>query len=184
MSVKITNNVLEDKDYLNFLVEQTEGTEFPWYYIPTSAHHDDKDNGWQFSFFHMLVEDGDFKRSNMSSIFEKLINECVKKSGYNNMKVDRARLGLFTRTENKKVQVPHVDKNEDHKTIVYYLNNSDGDTYFYGKRNDDVELDNYYVEDKSTFKQNSMVSFDGNTLHSSSSPLYHNVRIALNINLL
>ena len=80
--------------------------------------------------------------------------------------------------------MPHVDKNEDHKTIVYYLNNSDGDTYFYGKRNDDVELDNYYVEDKSTFKQNSMVSFDGNTLHSSSSPLYHNVRIALNINLL
>jgi hypothetical protein len=192
MTVKITHRVLEDKEYLNSLVDLTESNDFPWYYIHTSAHYDDYDNGWQFSFYHMLVENGEFNRSTFTPDFEKLIYTCVDKAGFSNMKINRVRLGLFTRTESKKVQTPHVDWDKPHKTIVYYLNQSDGDTYFYREKYDRAfhqgedtnPYHKYYVSDVSPYNQNSMVSFEGHTYHSSSSPLNHNVRIAMNINVI
>ena len=70
---------------------------------------------------------------------------------------------------------PHIDMKENHKVILFYLNDSDGDTYFYDK--------DHNVIDSVTPKANRAVLFDGSILHSSSKPVEFARRIVLNINL-
>jgi hypothetical protein len=60
--------------------------------------------------------------------------------------------------------------------ILYYVNDSDGDTYFFGK-----EKDSELVQ-KITPKKNRAVIFDGSTWHASSLPS-KNHRIVINFNL-
>ena len=99
-------------------------TDFPWYYVHTSAHLDDDTSiDYQFSFYHMLVEDEDTERSPYYQDFKLLIDTCIEKSEFKGMKLDRARLGLFTKAGKPQVQIPHVDKfDKPHKSIVFYIN--------------------------------------------------------------
>ena len=71
---------------------------------------------------------------------------------------------------------PHIDMKEKHKVILFYLNDSDGDTYFYDK--------DHNIIDSVTPKENRAVLFDGSILHSSSKPVEFAKRIVLNINLM
>ena len=70
---------------------------------------------------------------------------------------------------------PHIDMKEKHKVILFYLNDSDGDTYFYDK--------DHNIIDSVSPKENRAVLFDGSILHSSSKPTKSARRIVLNINL-
>ena len=68
----------------------------------------------------------------------------------------------------------HVDKpNYNHWVGLYYVNDSDGDTFFF-----DNDLN---VIHKETPEKGKIILFDGKHLHSSSSPS-KNVRFTLNIN--
>ena len=183
----IKHNIVE-LDYLKELNTLLHSTDFPWYYVHTSAHLDDDTSiDYQFSFYHMLVEDEDTERSPYYQDFKLLIDTCIEKSEFKGMKLDRARLGLFTKAAKPQVQIPHVDKfDKPHKSIVFYINESDGPTYIYKQKNrlDKYEKHKHYDVDLiSPFRQNSMVCFDGFDFHSSSSPTNHNTRVALNINL-
>ena len=71
----------------------------------------------------------------------------------------------------------HIDQKEKHQTILYYLNNSDGDTYFYKKNKKTIEK-------KITPEKNKAVLFDGLTYHASSKPIKNMYRLVLNINLI
>ena len=68
------------------------------------------------------------------------------------------------------------DPHRPHKVILFYLNVSDGDTYFYDKE--------HKIIDSVTPKGNRAVLFDGSLLHSSSKPIEFARRIVLNINLI
>ena len=70
---------------------------------------------------------------------------------------------------------PHVDSKHPHKVILFYLQDSDGETYFYNDSNE--------VIDSVTPRENRAVLFDGNLLHSSSKPVNFARRIVLNVNL-
>ena len=59
--------------------------------------------------------------------------------------------------------------------ILFYLTDTDGDTYFYDK--------NHKIIDSVSPKANRAVLFDGLCLHSSSKPTKSDRRIVLNINL-
>jgi hypothetical protein len=97
---------------------------------------------------------------------------------------------MITQAPNLNIHSPHCDFIEEHKTLLYYLNKSDGDTYFYSNKfkvNEDgkepYRYETYDMSYQNYYRQNSMISFDGHTYHSSSSPQHHNCRIAININL-
>ena len=67
---------------------------------------------------------------------------------------------------------PHVDQDYPHTVLLYYINDSDGDTYFFKKKK---------IIDRVTPKQNRLVIFDGTTHHASSNPSKGH-RISLNLN--
>tara|TARA_B100001057_G_scaffold64039_3_gene57589 strand:- start:7158 stop:7685 length:528 start_codon:yes stop_codon:yes gene_type:complete len=68
---------------------------------------------------------------------------------------------------------PHTDRPEKHLGLIYYVNDSDGDTVFFEKEK---------VIEKVTPKKGRIVLFDGETLHSGGFPT-DNPRCIVNFNI-
>lgn len=82
---------------------------------------------------------------------------------------------------------PHPDHPiPDTLTMVYYLNDSDGDTYLFKENyldNLDFEdnIDRLEIEERITPKSNRALIFDATKLHASSPPRETNRRIVINV---
>ena len=90
--------------------------------------------------------------------------------------------------ENKrKVNHPHVDLFRPHTTMLYYINDSDGDTVIYEQRHpgDNVSRHpNALIEvERITPKKGRIVLFDGLHYHTASSPRKTRFRAVINFNL-
>lgn len=68
---------------------------------------------------------------------------------------------------------PHTDRPEEHLGLIYYVNDSDGDTIFF-ENNKELQ--------RVTPKKGRIVLFDGNTLHAGGFPT-NNPRCIVNYNL-
>ena len=66
----------------------------------------------------------------------------------------------------------HVDQEVPHKVLLYYINDADGDTFFFKDKE---------VIHRETPERGKMVLFDGSYYHASSAPS-NNIRMTLNIN--
>ena len=91
-------------------------------------------------------------------------------------------MNLLTRKETKHLyHTPHVDFDRPHWTLIYYVNDSDGGTYFFKQKyngtRQKLEIDKV-VEPR----QGRFVLFDGLTYHTSSNPQYHDTRCVINFN--
>ncbi len=105
--------------------------------------------------------------------FESSLIILSEVAGLDILDLIRIRLGLYFPIEipddhNR----PHVDQDYPHTVLLYYINDSDGDTYFFKKKK---------IIDRVTPKQNRLVIFDGTTHHASSNPSKGH-RISLNLN--
>lgn len=76
-------------------------------------------------------------------------------------------------------QVPHIDLQYDngdpvdHKVLLYYINPSDGPTYFFDE--------SYRVTDQVYPKKGRAVIFDGSQIHAASNPVKNPFRFILNV---
>lgn len=174
-AMKIKKNILSKKESDLFLKNTIYNKFFPWYYLHDSADAKKKDNFFNYSWVHGLIVDGKIN-SPFFKLFEKNIFNILKKFKVEDKNIIRIRLGKTVSIGKKYINNPHIDQQKEHYTILYYLNNSDGDTYFY--KNDGKTLIN-----KITPEQNKAVLFDGLTWHASSKPIKNMYRIVLNINL-
>lgn len=101
----------------------------------------------------------------------------------------RIRLGLFPRTM---IDVPHhnphVDFYQPHLTAIYYVNDSDGDTFIFNETYEQVSLEQslqYTKEARFTVaarvapKKGRMCGFDGRRYHASMHPRQSSSRFAI-----
>ena len=85
----------------------------------------------------------------------------------------RMRIGLYLPIKDAPIHNNmHVDMKSPHTVILYYVNDADGDTFFFNRNRECV--------DRVTPKKGRAVVFDGLTLHASSMPS-KNHRISLNL---
>ena len=92
----------------------------------------------------------------------------------NVMSILRIRAGMYLPIKNQLTHnEPHVDYDIPHTVILYYVNNTDGDTFFFDQKKN--------IVNRITPKRGRMVVFDGSTLHASSQPS-SGVRVTLNLN--
>lgn len=83
---------------------------------------------------------------------------------------------IDTRFEGK-YHTPHIDNGfDDQITALYYVNDSDGDTFFF-----DV---NGKITERVTPKKGTLVLWKGKVFHAKSSPIKTTSRVVININLL
>lgn len=85
------------------------------------------------------------------------------------------------------INFPHLDNYTDHKVLVYYVNDSDGDTILFNEKWDitDKEKDNIDLTTEARVhpKRGRILMFDGLQYHTSQNPINSKHRCILNINI-
>lgn len=167
--------------------------EFPWFYS-THVSLPPEDQGitdeYAFEtdgFYHMLYADEINYHGMFFEKFLSFFNKCSEQFGYTQEDLIRARLGLKQPKVGYKVEnynLPHVDYTFPHDTIIYYLNDSDGDTRIFNQHAaTHPDAKSFSVQQTIEPKANRLVLFDGCQYHTASNPMNVNRRIVLNVNL-
>ena len=79
--------------------------------------------------------------------------------------------------------IPHVDQIEQHHVLLYYVNDSDGDTVFFNESYK-KGLKTPTVCKKVSPKKGRVVLFDGMRYHCASNPINSDVRVIINYNFI
>ena len=157
----------------------------PWYFLENSAYSENKElikhSPLNFSFGHIVldIEENTDAPVVLSPLYDMtIIMSLILKDLFELEKtynIIRLRWGMTTTLNKIHKHDPHTDFSIPHKVILFYLNDSDGDTYFYDNKNK--------IINSVTPKENRAILFDGLIPHSSSKPIETARRIVLNINL-
>jgi len=157
---------------------------FPYYYnketinLDTSNNYFVDDNSLEGpQFVHIFISDGQIFSEyykNVSPISNKLIDvidtPCHILRCKLNMNFIDSRFG-------DKYHTPHIDNPQENQiTAIYYVNDSDGDTYFFD--------DTGKITEKLTPKKGRLIWWKGRIFHAKSSPTKSINRLVINFNLL
>ncbi len=107
-----------------------------------------------------------------------VLNTICKKINLPYKRVLRSRANLVFKDGSVGGTGIHVDFEEEHTVVLYYVNESDGDTTLYA---DDLGKE---VLQTISPKKGRVIIFDGLIKHSAGVPVNHPTRIVLNYNLL
>ena len=164
--------------------------DFPWYYTSdiTDATHEGPFQG-RFGFSHQYVNAEEGIISDFHSLFIGLIKNSCKKLKIKEIDVLNGRSFLQTPTNISKddVDSPHVDLIVPHFVMLYYVNDSDGDTHIYNEKTKfaacypDEEM-KFTLKKKVSPKQGRVVLFNGIHWHTAQQP-NHNLRCIVNYDL-
>ena len=167
--------------------------EFPWFYAShVSLPPDEQDINDEYAFetdgfYHMLFADEINYNGMFFDKFLPFFEQCTERFGYTQDDLIRARLGLKQPKIGYKVEnynLPHVDYTFPHDTIIYYLNDSDGDTRIFDQNAKTApDAKSFTVQQTVEPKENRLLLFDGRQYHTASNPMQVNRRIVLNVNL-
>jgi len=99
----------------------------------------------------------------------------------------RSFLQLPLNLKDRSLDAPHIDADRDHLVILYYVNDSDGDTVIYNEKFIDYDnkpnLKNLTVLKRVSPKAGRVVMFNGRHFHTAQQP-EHNVRCIINYNVI
>jgi len=176
--MKIIDDVVPEviQDYLEDLV--TKDSTFPWTFLDDVTFPSSSLSKVQsvYGFAHTSIDMGNVDpRSSVALLTHVPVLMMCEKFGLNVKQLTRQRWGMYLptphRTEHHNVHIDDPDNN--HVVLLYYVNDSDGDTFFFDE--------NKKIVDRITPKKGRAVVFPGKTFHASSSPTEH-VRVAMNLN--
>lgn len=187
MNPIIYDNFLPDFYHRSILNALT-ATDFAWYFTEKAGGDGDIDSDAyypqnQYGFNHLAFNfDGGGVTSAIYPLLQPMVEAIKDKTGHSVDNLLRIRIGLSTNIGEEGARFPHVDYEFPHKTLLYYVNDSDGDTVFYHQRFIDHEPKEFTVEMRNTPVANQAVLFDGLHYHSSGFPTKNSKRIAINVN--
>jgi hypothetical protein len=116
---------------------------------------------------------------------EKMIDHLCNSFGVHYERVVRAKLNLTMPVPGYTKDSycgPHTDFDDPHLVLLYYINDSDGDTIFFEKP-DDPFKDQLKIAHRVTPKKGRCVLFDGSIYHTQAHPINTRVRLNLNVNI-
>lgn len=122
-------------------------------------------------------------RHNSNVIFIKPIFDAIANHFNLNLQILKCKYNLLTKRNCSFHHYPHSDLDDyenDIFTGIYYVNNSDGDTYLFNEfapKKDDTAT----IMQKIKPEKGKLILFDSRRFHASSSPLENEIRLVLNI---
>jgi len=163
---------------------------FPWYVsrtLLTVKQHEveqakqDFDNIQEYLAFIHVFHSNDsgstVKNSDFCNMAEDLFRAALHNLNISSAELLRCKANFQTQMSNKNKEsynTPHVDNTIPHYTMIYYVNDSDGDTFLF---------DNEYKEiARVTPKKGRLLVFNGQTLHAGSNPYVNDYRMVINFN--
>ena len=134
------------------------------------------------SFTHMAFKRDEGIVSDCFEFLYPLVCMIPEKTGIEVKELHRLRLGLIVKQPKKEVHPAHIDMpGQKHYTALYYINESDGDTYIYDQV-DGEDPSKFTIKKRIKPKKNKIAIIDGKYYHSSSSCVRNNKRVVLTIN--
>lgn len=100
-----------------------------------------------------------------------------------NLQIIKLKFNLLYKNFDSSHHFPHVDVDQlddSIKTAIYYINDSDGDTYIFNEKAP-KQQNNVTIYKTIMPRRGRMIVFNSSTFHASSSPIHSNVRFVLNI---
>ena len=129
-----------------------------------------------YQFCHMLYDNE--VKSDYFFIVEKILEKYVKKFRLKYVDLLRAKVNFQPKNVDFKKNnhnTPHRDSVKPHMALLYYVNDSDGETFLFDKNK---------ILKKIQPKKNRLLIFDGDILHAGSHPSKHDFRLVINIDIL
>jgi hypothetical protein len=152
---------------------------FPWYFIHdiTYGRHDETREKNAPAFAHYFMSPN-VEPSNFYSFISTMPFIGRVQLPPSQITLVRAFLQLATNTpQGDKHNNKHIDVKAPYIVLLYYVCDSDGDTFLFEKNQSSNK-----VTERVTPKKNRALIFDGSTYHASSRP-QHNNRCVINFNL-
>lgn len=162
---------------------------FPWYFSPDvnwgydSRRFSDRNIQVQkfasdFQMVHLFDQD--------TEMVLPYLRKGLDKAGYTIGEVYRLKANLLTPqcqiNSNYYPHLPHVDGARPHHVVIYYVNESDGDTILYQERYSPGVLHTQANEEhRVTPKRGRILIFNGNRFHASSNPIFNPNRVVINL---
>lgn len=147
-----------------------------------------KNNNIKISEDEQYIHSASFHENRISEIHDfgvDLLHIFAKKHGIQIKKILRIKANILKKTNKQNhIHPPHVDMTTPHLVLLYYVNDSDGDTVIFNQKYSSQQDPTLTVNKTIAPKAGAAIVFDGLTYHSSSSPQYTGERIVLNINFI
>ncbi len=181
-AMKIIDNFITQQEQEDF-EEYVSTTNFPYRLYRSHRFSSEVDQRWTHAplqMSHHLYEAESDKASPHLPIIRKFTKKLEIEFG--KIQLVRAKVNLsfpYPPMMNYEHQVPHIDLQYDngdpvdHKVLLYYINASDGPTYFFDE--------SYRVTDEIYPKKGRAVIFDGSEIHAASNPVKNPFRFILNV---
>jgi len=187
--IKIIDNLAPISLQEDILATLLDSDSFPWHYVNvvSGGVPDEHTVMLNYGFFHnAYLSDQPDKQSKFFKVCLPLIYFLEDKAGVSVKQLIRVRVGMQTIVDTSKnvIHPPHVDYTSPHKTLIYYVNDSDGETILYKEKYSGEKITDFTIDQIVLPKKGSAVLFDGLTYHSSSSPTATNTRLAITINFI
>ena len=174
---------------------------FPWYTIDRIGHKDffnkndtnvyvDNNVSDYGGLYHMVLDEG-IPRSDDFQFFIKILESYCSAMNKKISTIHRIRIRYthpVPNHNNLKYAAPHIDFNSkvDYTTLVYYVDNSDGDTILFSKKHVTGEEYDPVIKEpltkvySHTPKKGEAIVFSGHRYHAGNYPIEHGKRIVIN----
>ena len=195
--MKIIDNFLPERNFAD-LQKIILSEKFPWFYIehaslaPEDNNIKDPMSMETSGFYHSIYEREWDVKSFTYEYFYSFFKMLEDNFGIREQSIIRARLSMKTPKvgyTKDNYNLPHVDYYVPHDTLIFYLNNSDGNTRIFDQKynmtgsNTGFGYDTFTIRDQVAPVANRLLWIDGLQYHTASNPIESNRRVILNINL-
>jgi len=119
-------------------------------------------------------------------IIRPILDNFIKSQNIKDLYLHKIKINTLFQKENYSADYfncPHQDSTDlEFSTLLYYVNDSDGDTVFFSSDHDNQDTNvNLKIEEKVSPKQGSAIVFKSNQYHASSNPINAQRRLVINI---
>ncbi len=181
---------LIDKNFQLEIEQELINTNFPWYYQHESTVNENAIGNTYPIFSHLIKLNGE-PNSTITSMLEELGEKAAELVSFDFKENDLIRSYLQLPLNELFVKNPlnifHVDWDKPHLVLLYYVNDSDGDTILSSEKYDGEQFKYTFTEEnvmaRVSPKQGRALIFDGHYYHSTTQ-CRDNIRCVLNYNII
>jgi hypothetical protein len=166
--------------------------DIPWYFHRETARAGAGFGAQHSGFSHLAYHYREPVSSGMGPSLIPMLFMFCDKAKLSLKTILRIRVGLFLKGSGDVLHHnPHVDFLEPHYTAVYYVSDTDGDTFIFNETFEQVPQAEaarhaaqrgFSIAQRSTPKKGKMICFDGRHYHASMHPTVSSARIAITFN--
>jgi len=141
----------------------------PWYFTLDITYSEELEGQGRCAFVHNFAHPDEGIISSFHPLFLKLIKNSCKKIKVEKVNILQGKT-LFELPKSKVLDIPddpHINFNEKHFSMIYYVSDSDGDTIIY---NEKEKSKSYTIKERVSPKQGRVVLFDGALFHTDEEP--------------